>query len=193
MANWLRRLRGAVGMGLTWAGLWSVVGAVVAVLPGTLVAPYPIPLEWLVRLAAQSAAQFAALGFVGGATFSGVLAATEGRRGFGQLSLPRFAILGTLGGLAMWALRGSVGESVIRLLDSIGMPGPTWVYGISGGLIVLVGAGSAVGTLVVARRVDDRELLEAGEGMAEAGRIEPEVPQLLGGAAACGEGNSGRF
>ncbi len=93
----------------------------------------------------------------------------------------------------MWALRGSVGESVIRLLDSIGMPGPTWVYGISGGLIVLVGAGSAVGTLVVARRVDDRELLEAGEGMAEAGRIEPEVPQLLGGAAACGEGNSGRF
>lgn len=172
MANWLRRLRGVVGMGLTWAALWSVIGAVVAVLPGTMIAPYPIPLEWFVGLAAQSAVQFAAMGFVGGATFALILGATEGRRRFNQMTLPRFAIWGTFGGLMIWAMRGTVGESVMSLLGSVGMPGPNSVYGISGGLIVLVGAGSAVGTLVLARRVDDQELLEAGEGMAEVGLIE---------------------
>lgn len=33
-------------------------------------------------------------------------------------------------------------------------------YGISGGIIVLLGAGSAAGSLALARKVDDRELLK---------------------------------
>lgn len=178
MTHWLRRIRGAVGMGLTWAGLWSAIGAVVAVLPGTMTAPYPIPLDLLVGFAAQFAAQFAALGFVGGATFSLVLAATEGRHRFDQMSLPRFAVWGAMGGLMMLAVRAPITESVMSVLVSVGMPGVNWAYGISGGIIVLLGAGSAAGSLALARKVHDRELLEAGEGMAEVG-LTDQAPQQL--------------
>lgn len=34
MTDWLKRIRGAVGMGLTWAIPWSAIGTVVAVFPG---------------------------------------------------------------------------------------------------------------------------------------------------------------
>ena len=179
MTSWLRRIRGAVGMGLTWAGLWSAIGALVAVLPGTTTAPYPIPIEFLVSFAAQGAAQFAALGFVGGATFSLVVGALEGRRRFDEISLPRFAAWGAVGGLMMWAARGPIGASVMGLLGTVGLPGPTWVFGISGGIIVFLGAGSAAGTLALARRVDGKEALGRGEGMPELEMIHDEVPQLL--------------
>lgn len=79
----------------------------------------------------------------------------------------------------MWAVRDPIGEFVMKLLGSVGMPGPNWVYGISGGIIVLLGAGSAAGTLALARRVDDQDLLEAGECMAEVGLTDQEVAQLL--------------
>ena len=93
MTNWLERVRGAVGLGLTWAVSWFAIGALVAVLPGTMPAGIPIVLEWVVGFAAQ----FAALGFVGGAAFSVVLRVTEGRRRLDQMSLPRFAAWGAFG------------------------------------------------------------------------------------------------
>ena len=164
MTDWLKRIRGAVGIGLTWAGLWSAIGALLALLPGRITAPYPIPLELLLGLAAQFALQLGTLGFVGGAAFSLVLGATEGRRSFDQMSIPRFAVWGAIGGLLMWAVRDPVGESVMRFLGSVGLPGVIWVYGFSGGIIVLLGAGSAAGTLALARRVGEQELLEGGEG-----------------------------
>ncbi|NNF15029.1 MAG: hypothetical protein HKN72_17520 [Gemmatimonadetes bacterium] len=179
MTDWLKRIRGAVGMGLTWAGLWSAIGALVAVLPGTIIAPYPIPLEWLVGFSAQFAAQFAVLGFIGGTTFSMVLGATEGRRRFDQMSLTRFAAWGAIGGLMMLAVREPIAESVMRVLVSVGMPGVNWAYGISGSIIVLLGAGSAAGSLALARSVDDQELLEAGEGIVEIGLTDHEVRRLL--------------
>ena len=178
MTGWLRRIRGAVGMGLTRAGLWAAMGALVALLPGTMSAPYPIPFEFLVGFAAQGAAQFAALGFVGGATFSLVVRAIEGRRRFDQMSLPRFAAWGGVGGLMIWAARGLIGASEMGLVGSVGLPGPTWVFGIPGGIIVLLGAGSAAGTLALARRADGREALERGEGVAEFELTDDEVPQL---------------
>lgn len=167
MRHWLEKIRGAVGIGLAWAGLWCGVGALAVVLPGAMTAPYRIPLEWLVGFAAQFAAQFAVLGFVGGATFSLFVGATEGRRSFDQLSVPRFAVWGAFGGLVMWAVRAPIGESVMKLLGSLGMPGPVGVYGISGGLIVLLAAGSAAGTLALAQRVDGPQALEADDGMAD--------------------------
>ena len=175
MTSWLKRIRGAVGMGLTWAVLWSAIGALVAVLPGTMPAGFPIVLEWIVGFAAQ----FAALGFVGGAAFSVVLGVTEGRRRFDQMSLPRFAVWGAFGGVMMWAARGTVGWSMMDLLGSVGVQGFNWAYAVSGGVIVLLGAGSAAGSLALARRVDDQELLEAGEGVAEVGLTDQEVRELL--------------
>ena len=175
MTNWLKRIRGAVGLGLTWAVSWSAIGALVAVLPGTTPPGIPIVLEWVVGFAAQ----FAALGFVGGAAFSVVLGVTEGRRRFDQMSLPRFAVWGAFGGLMMWAVRDTIGWSMMSFLVSVGLPGPSWVHAISGGIIVLLGAGSAAGSLALARRVDDQELLGVGEDVAEVGLTDKEVRELL--------------
>ena len=175
MNTWLKRIRGAVGMGLTWAGLWSAVGAVVAVSTWTNLPGLPTRLDWIVGFAAQ----FAVLGFVGGVAFSTVLGVIEGRRRFDQMSLPRFAVWGALGGLAMWAARGSIGDSVMGFLNTVGVPGLNWSYALSGGIIAILGAGCSTGSLLLARRIDDRELLEAGEGVAGVGQTTREVRELL--------------
>ncbi len=174
MKKWLKRIRGAVGMGLTWAVSWSAIGALVAVLPGTMPAGFPI-LEFVVGFAAQ----FAALGFVGGATFSVVLGVTEGRHRLDQMSLPRFAVWGAFGGLMMWAVSDTIGHAVMRLLWSVGVPALSWVAAISGGMIVLLGAGSAAGSLALARRADDQELLEDGADVADIGLTKAETRELL--------------
>src|ERR671927_75008 len=65
-------------MGFTWAAAWSAVGLVPRWVLG-FNADVPFPLV------------FGVLGFIAGVTFSGLLALTEGRRRFDQMSLPRFA------------------------------------------------------------------------------------------------------
>jgi len=89
--NWLRRIRGAIGMGFTWAVVWSAAGTVPRwVLGYNPDAPFPII--------------FGVLGFIAGVIFSGLLVLTDGRRKFEQMSLPRFAGWGAVGGLLLSAL-----------------------------------------------------------------------------------------
>jgi hypothetical protein len=91
MQKWLRRVRGAIGMGVTWAVAWGIVGIVPRLLLGyNPDAPFPII--------------FGVLGFIAGVAFSVVLVAAEGRRRFDQMSVPRFAGWGAVGGLALSAL-----------------------------------------------------------------------------------------
>src|SRR4051794_14199973 len=101
MTNWGRRIRGAIGMGLTWAAAGFVAGLVLARVPGS---QSDLPFALL----------FAPLGFIAGIIFSGILVVLEGRRGFDRLSLPRFAAWGGASGLLLTgifvagaALRGS--------------------------------------------------------------------------------------
>jgi hypothetical protein len=171
MKTWLKLIRGAVGMGLTWAGLWSAVGALVAVSTRPNLPGLPTRLDWIFGFAAQ----FAVLGFVGGIGFSTVLGVIEGRRRFDQMSLARFAAWGALGGLAIWAARGTIGYSVMGFLNAVGVPALNWSYGLSGGIIVMLGAGCSAGSLLLARRVDDREFLESGERVAGVGLTAREV------------------
>lgn len=91
MWNWLRRLRGAIGMGFTWAVAWSAVGLLPRWVFG-FNADVPFPLV------------FGVLGFIAGVSFSGVLVLTEGHRRFDQMSLPRFAAWGAMGGLLLSAI-----------------------------------------------------------------------------------------
>ena len=46
-------------------------------------------------------------------------------------------------------------------------------------VMTLLGAGSAAGSLALARRVDDRELLDAGADVADIGLTEEEKRELL--------------
>lgn len=99
MKKWLKRIRGAVGTALTWAAGWSVVGAIFWAV--TVVLGGELTMAGFVVSGSVVAASFATAGFIGGAIFSTVLGLVEGRHRFDQMSLPRFAAWGALGGLLL--------------------------------------------------------------------------------------------
>ena len=116
----------------------------------------------------------AVTGFICGGTFSAVLSITEGQRRFDQMSLPRFALWGAVGGGAVGALLTTV----------IGWGTPTLLANIA--ILGLMGAASAAGSLAVARASDDRELLDAGEDVARVGLTIEETRALLSDAGTPG-------
>ncbi len=139
MRKWLRRIRGAIGMGLTWAVAWFGAGMVLLLIVGPDAADVPFPLG------------FGMFGFIAGATFSGVLGLIDGRRTFDQMSLPRFAGWGAAGGLllsAVFVAVAGLGGNVLLVLAP--------VFAISS-------AASAAGTLALARKAEDRALLGSGD------------------------------
>ena len=134
MKKWPRRVRGMIGMGLIWAMVWCGAGLIMLLgifLVGAPGADVPFPLG------------FGLLGFCAGVTFSGILGVIEGRRRFDQMSLPRFGVLGGVGGLLLagvFVLVTDLGWGVLVVL------GP--VFGLSG-------AGCATGSLALARMAED--------------------------------------
>ena len=169
MKRWLKRIRGVFGTALTWAAAWSGVGAIVRLVGGSFgvvdasFGVVDVFVDYVV-----TAGVFAILGFVGGGAFSVVLGIAEGRRRFDEMSLPRFAAWGAIPAFVLFALLGGFGGGLLG-----GM-----VYG---SVVALLGAGSAAGSLALARRVDDRELLEHGAEVADIGLTEEEKRDLLAG------------
>ncbi len=155
MREWLRRIRGAVGMGLTWAVGWVGVGAVLA---ATLWVTGFDPPRFFVTITEV----FAILGFLGGSIFSVILRLAEGSRRFDELSLPRFAAWGAVGGLLLGGLAvlALFGGPALRRADAVVV-----------GITTLLGAGSAVGTLALARKATDESLLTVGGGQAGGGAL----------------------
>ena len=176
MKKWLKRIRGVLGTALSWAAAWSPIGAIWALLPGVSPVGGPGVLELVVSFVAQ----YAAMGFVGGAAFSLVLGITEGRRRFDQMSLLRFAAWGALGGLLLSVFKNTLGHFLLGLLGSVGVPSFTITNVISAGVVTLMAAGSAAGSLALARKSEDRELLDAGADVADIGLTEAERTELLG-------------
>jgi hypothetical protein len=146
MMRFLKRLRGALGMGLTWAVAWAVIGG--GVMEGIVDPDGRILDMWPQTLAIP--------GFVGGVLFSGMLWVSAGRRRFEELSLSRFGILGGATGAVLGALAVALGLAAGAL--------PLWlrVAAIAAPATVL-GAVSAAGTLALARRAGQRTAVSAGE------------------------------
>ena len=136
MKKWLRRIRGAIGVGLTWAAAWFGAGMMLLLVVGFGAADVPFPLF------------FGLLGFLAGVTFSGILGILAGRRRFDEMSLPRFAGWGALGGLLL---------SGVLVLAA----GPAGEFLVLGPVFALAGAISAAGTLALARRSEARALPDA--------------------------------
>ncbi len=139
MNRWLRRIRGALGMGLAWAVAWFGAGMIMMLgfllATGSTGADVPYPLG------------FGALGFLAGVTFSGVLGIVEGRHSFDQLSLMRFAGWGGVGGLLFsgaFVIPTGLGGEALLLAP----------------LFALSGAGCAAGSLALARMGEDRDSLD---------------------------------
>jgi hypothetical protein len=139
-------------MGFIWAAAWSATGFVPRWVFG-IASDLPFPLL------------FGGLGFIAGVTFSGILTLTEGRRRLDQMSLPRFAAWGAIGGLLLSAL--FVKGAAYGLGE---------VLGITTTLTVAC-ALSASGSLALARRAVRGELRDrAGNKLTD-----DETRHLLGG------------
>ena len=173
MKKWLDRIRGALGMGLAWAAAWSVVGAIYGVVLVVSGIDSAGDIGWIAAAFAPASAigwiavAFAVAGLIGGTAFSAVLGIAEGRRTFDQMSLPRFAGWGALGGLLL--------SMVLLLGGTESLSGSA----LTSGVMMLLGMGSAAGSLALARRADDRELLEHGADVADIGLTEEEKRELL--------------
>jgi len=152
--KWLRRIRGALGTGLTWALGWAPVGALTGWITG-LVLGAP-----LLTIAANYATMFGVLGFVGGTIFSSVLSVAERGRSFRQLSLARFLAWGALGGLVLGGLAVTA-----NLLGS----GFTVLGAVLASAATLLGAGSAAATLRIARAADPHALPDGPHASLEPG------------------------
>jgi hypothetical protein len=158
-----RRIRGALGIGLTWAAAWGGAGTIVML--GFLLmtgsrpdAPFPL--------------MFSAFGFVAGVIFSGVLGLAESRRGFDQLSLPRFAAWGAAAGFLLSAI-------FVLAVSLAGDPSFLWNLVVVGPVFAVAAASSAAGSLALARKAQDRELLETTRDVTAVGLSEGEARKVL--------------
>ena len=165
MTELSRRIRGAIGLGLSWAAVGFMTGGVIEVIHNI----------WPNRIGAAVdiwPAVLALPGFLGGLGFSVVLMIAARRRRFDELSMGGFALFGALGGLAA--------SLVLATLMSWSGTAPTMdiVLELSGPF-ALGGAAAASGTLAVARLSEDQALLEAGDDVAEVGLTAQEAEDFL--------------
>lgn len=152
MRQALRRIRGALLMGLAWAVVWAPIG----ILIGMIVDPTGAMDEPWIAVGAYP-------GFLGGVLFSIVLAIAARRRSFEQLSTGRFAAWGALAGALLGVIPFLVGEA-----SSGARP---WLLGaIFISSTTLLCALSAAGSLALARRAE-RQALGGGDG--GAGKLRP--------------------
>jgi hypothetical protein len=161
MKKWLRRIRGALGMGLTWALVWAPV----AVLIGLAIDPDGSMDEMWVAIGAYP-------GFLGGVVFSAVLAVAARRRRLEELSLPRVAAWGAAAGLLVGSIPFTFGEPASDT--------PVWLLAtVVIGTITVLSATSAAGSLALARMGEKREL-GAGADLAEVGLVGSGMRKPLG-------------
>lgn len=140
MSRWLRKIRGAVLMGIIWALVWAPFGVLISFIvdpdgsmdePWLLIGAYP--------------------GFLCGVIFSVVLGIAERNRGVDELPFRRVAAWGAIAGLALGLLPATLIEpdgAISKWLLGLAIAGP----------MTLLGAGSAAGSLALAKKGEAREL-----------------------------------
>ncbi|MFA6167875.1 MAG: hypothetical protein WC700_14740 [Gemmatimonadaceae bacterium] len=175
MKKWLRRIRGAIGMGLTWAVGWAIMGIGIGV--ASIALPF-LPWHLFFEIFDAPLPAMAVPGFFGGIFYSIVLGIAGRRRRFEELSLPRVAAWGALGGL-MLALFPSF--LVLVGLAQLGRPDASLAQltALFAAPFMLAGAGSASGSLLLARKAE-RHALGAGDELADLGLTDAEKRELLG-------------
>jgi hypothetical protein len=154
MRTWLR-IRGAIGMGFTWAAVWFAAGSVPRWVFG-VDTDAPLPLI------------FGVFGLIAGVVFSAVLALTERRRTFDEMSLPRFAGWGAISGLVLSGIFAKAGS--LSWGDVLALA-PT---------LAIASAVSAAGSLAMARRAVRRELPDSRGNTVGAEVTDNQKRKLLG-------------
>ena len=156
MKKLLKRVRGAIGMGLTWAAGWAVFGILVGV-ASRLTSGLPF---WdpFFRIFDAPLPALAVPGFIGGALFSIVLGIAGCRHKFGDLSVGRFSAWGAVGGILLSVLPATlnaVGLAELGGDDALGIWQLTATIGVP---LTILCAASAAGSLLLARKASTPEL-----------------------------------
>jgi len=154
MNKLLRRIRGLLGVGLTWGALWSAIGAGIGLVIG-IVRPEAWELANPILVWALGMGLY---GLVSGVGFGTLLSLREGRKTILDLSLRRVAIWGVLGAAAVPLLFGALGT----------FEAGTTVADVLGAILVtaILGGTFAPASIAIARRAElraaeERELLSA--------------------------------
>jgi hypothetical protein len=163
-------------MGLTWAAGWALAGVLIGVTSTLL--PF-LPWDWFFEVFDAPLPALAVPGFFSGVFFSAVLGTAGRRRRFRELSLPRFAAWGALGGLLLTLFPFALVAVGLASLNPGASPWP--IIAAIVGPFTLLSAVSASLTLLVARKAEGRESMEASEDVVEVGLAEGEAQALLGG------------
>lgn len=178
MQKVLRRIRGAVGTGLTWAVAWAVAGLLIGA--ASLLVP-GLPWDSFFEIFDAPLPALAVPGFFGGVFFSAVLGIAGRRRRFRDLSLPRFAAWGAAGGVLLTLFPFAL--VAVGLASTEGSAHGAWdVIRVIGGPFVLLSTLSATGSLLLARRAERRAALDGDEEVvSDTSLTDGESPELLTG------------
>jgi hypothetical protein len=147
-----RRLRGALGIALTWAALWVILGSLLMLVLVTLDPQQIDPGEG----PATALPILALVGFLSGLGFAALFALAERRRTTGDLSIPRAALWGLLGGVTVPLLMGADARM-------------GWITG-------PVGALFAAASIAIARRGAPRAVPPRGPTMASPNAVTRAYP-----------------
>lgn len=178
MKKWLRRVRGAVGMGIAWAAGWAIAGLLIGVssvlLPG-------LPWDRFFEVFDAPLPALAVPGFFGGVFFSTVLGIAGRRRRFGELSLPRFIAWGAAGGVLLTLF--PVALVAVGLASTAGSDTSLWQgLAVVGGPFILLSAASAAGTLLLARKAERKDSIDFTDDVAATRLAESKAKELPGGS-----------
>jgi hypothetical protein len=166
-------------MGVTWAIGWAIFGVLIGItsrlFPGRAwdaffnVFDAPLP-------------ALAMPGFVGGVIFSIVLGIVARGRKFSELSLPKFATWGAIGGLMLSLVPDAMVAVGLAELGTSELSLGRLTALIAGPLIVLSSA-SAAGSLLLARKAEGQGAPGDGEdsGGPQKHFPDPEVPAIAAG------------
>lgn len=158
MQQWLKRIRGVIGMGLIWAVGGVFVGGLIELADNVLPAAHP----WT-RLVDMWPQTLAILFFRRGVIFALVLGLAKGRRRFEDFSLAQFAAWGAVAGLVLGLLAVATGAGIAFL-----------------GITTLLSAAAGAGSLALARVAEARGLLGAGTDATRARLPDRDARALLG-------------
>lgn len=156
----MRRVRGALGMGLTWAAGWALGGIAIGVasllLPG-------LPWDAFFEVFDAPLPALAVPGFVGGVIFSAVLGVAARGRSFHELSVGRFAAWGAVGGLLLSLVPVAMSGVGILTVDPESGVNLWRSTAVISAPFMLLSALSAAVSLMVARRARGRAILDGGD------------------------------
>ena len=146
MKHWLRRIRGALGLGLVWAiggaAIGGLIELVLNILPGSDL-----------LLGVDMWPQLLAIpGFAGGIFFAIVLGIAGARHRFSELSIKRFATWGTIAGVLFSGFLLATGF-MQPMIPQFWLRAVTFIVPLT-----LLSAGGATASLAIAKWGERRQL-----------------------------------